>query len=161
MKWKGAIAAVLALAVAAPAVAEAFGDWTIAYTGKDGAWAYRPDLLAPSQLYIAIRFPQAQRLGDGGSYSGTVTSYQLDCAGKRAKVMGVAHFEDDGSLIDDDHDGGDWAAFKPSGGNFDFGAVMAGQCNGHPLTSPAVMHADRVGLQQFLGSAVKSAQKGS
>jgi hypothetical protein len=155
MKWQALVAAMLAVAAAGPVGAEEMQDWQIAYIGKDGGWAYRVDLLNPAQLYVATRFAKPQRLGDGGNYSGDEKVYELDCAHSRTRIMGVAHFEADGSLIDDDPVSGDWLTFKPSGGNFDVGALMAAKCAGNLPKSPAEIHAGRTGLQQFLGASIK------
>lgn len=150
MKWKALAAAVMALAASASARAGQPLDWHLASVTSDIAWAYSSPADPKTEVYISIRFPGPQRLGDGGSFSGVMTTFALDCPGNRVRMSNVAHFEQDGSQIDSVPSDLDWRPLTPNAQTYDINAMMADVCAGRPGKSLDHISTDAEGAQKWL-----------
>ncbi len=157
MKWN-LLPVVLALAIAAPAHAEVRA-WQLGAVGPGGAWAYSLD--AKTGLSFATRLVVQERLGDGGGYSGMITRFEVDCAGRRIRSTGVAHYETDGSQIDDSQDVGDWRTVAPATGSYGLGNLVADQCAGKAPPATTAFTGDEVAMQTWLAAQLSKNVPGS
>jgi hypothetical protein len=159
MKWN-LLPVVLAFFVASAAHAEA-RTWQLGAIGPGGAWAYSPNADPKSGLSFATRLVVQERLGDGGGYSGMITRFELDCAGGRVRSAGVAHYETDGSQIDDSQEAGDWQAVAPSASGYGLGNLVADQCAGKTPPATAAFTGDEAAMQAWLAGLLTKNAPGS
>lgn len=155
MKWRFLTAAVLGLMSAGSVHAGPARDWHLAGVAADAAWAYASPAAAKTEVDIAIRFSAPVRLGDGGGFSGIVTTFALDCPGNRVRMSNVAHFEQNGSQIDDEKSDLDWRPLVPNPQTYDINSMMSDICAGRPAKSLDSISTDAEGVQKWLAGRLK------
>jgi hypothetical protein len=158
MKWKALIAAALMAAVAGSTHAEV-RTWQLGTIAPGGAWAYSGS--DAKTLLFATRLVTQVRLNDGGGYSGMITNLELDCAGGRIRAVEVAHYEADGSLIDDNKDIGDWQTVVPAASGYGLGNLVADRCAGKAPPSAASFSGDETAMQTWLAGLLAKNASGS
>ena len=93
--------AVFALGLATPAVA---ADWVLVSTDSNEAYTIigDADSRTDDRAWFEIRYAKPQKIGDGKFFNTTKTLREMDCSGKRFRMLTVTAYSKSGNPIGSD-----------------------------------------------------------
>lgn len=90
--------AVFALGLAMPAVA---ADWVLVSTGSSDNVIYGDaDSRTDNRAWFEIRYAKPQKIGDGKFFNTTKSLDEIDCSGKRRRILTITAYSKSGKPID-------------------------------------------------------------
>ena len=91
--------AVFALGLATPAVAE---DWVRVDINNDNTTFGDADSRTDNRAWFEHRYAKPQKIGDGKFFNTTKTLREMDCSGKRHRLLTVTAYSKSGNSIGSD-----------------------------------------------------------
>ena len=90
--------AVFALGLATPAVA---ADWVLVSTDSNEAYTIigDADSRTDDRAWFEIRYAKPQKIGDGKIYNTTKSLDEIDCSGKRHRILTITAYSKSGNSI--------------------------------------------------------------